>query len=261
MYKEFELKNNNTTIYCRKIGAGTPILMIHGGGTDCDFYEKSAEILSKHYEVFTYDRRGYGRNGESADNDYSLSTQAQDAQLILKYINKPTYVFAHSYGGLVALELAKIEKELVKEYIIHEAPLYEDIELKDDIETRTKLKEMIDEGRYEDVIKHFTSNMGPQDKRQKPQSTKELSKTYTNLINFFKNEFKLERYDLDYKSLEDMNVTFCLGELSKDTDMAKGCYNVATKFGKQLLYFPGQHNGPYDLPLEFACLLDGFLNL
>ncbi len=261
MFTDFQIESNGTKLYCRKIGSGEPILMIHGGGTDCDFYEKSAELLSKHFEVYIYDRRGYGRNQEAVDGDYTINTQALDAQEIIRYIGRPCHVLAHSYGGLVASELARIEKELIKEFVIFEPPIYEGVDVKADPEFKKEMVLLIQEGKYQEAIGEFAKFMGPADSRQKVQTSEELQKTYLNLVNFLKNEYTLEPYIIDYEALKECKITFCVGEISKETDLGVGTINIAKRLGQELVYFPGQHNCPYDLPKEFSCLFYGILSL
>ncbi len=261
MFSDFYVDSKGTKLYCRKIGSGEPILMIHGGATDCDFFEMSAKILSKNYEVIIYDRRGYGRNNEAVDGDYSISTQAQDAQAIIRNIGKPCYVFAHSYGGLVAFELGKIEKDLIKEIIVFEPPAYEGIDVKTEFENKEQMIALIKEEKYQEVIGEFAKHMGPSDKRMKVQTEVELQKTYLNLINFLKNEYILERDNLNYEVLESLKIKFCVGDISKETDLGISTINLAKRLEKDLLYFPGQHNSPYDLPKEFSYMFYGILNL
>ncbi len=194
MFKNFEIYNKNAKLLCKTIGSGTPILMIHGGGTDSDFFLTSALYLSKHFQVVIYDRRGYGKNAKVHNNDYSLSTQAKDAKVILDHIGKPAYVFAHSYGGLVALELAKIDKDQVIEYIIHEVPTYEGIDIMNTLKGNDEINNLIKNKKYDKVIKIFSKYMGTPDRRQKIQTVSELKKSYTNLLNYFKNEYVAEKY-------------------------------------------------------------------
>ncbi len=261
MFTDFHIECKGTKLYCRKIGSGEPILMIHGGGTDCDFFEKTAEIMSKHFEVFIYDRRGYGRNQEAVDGDYTISTQAQDAQEIIRYIGKPCYVLAHSYGGRVAFELAQIEKELIKKFIIFEPPVYEGVENRVEFENRKDMLALIQNEKYKEALGEFAKFMGPSDSRQKVQTEEELQKTYLNLVNFLKNEYTLDFQSTDYASLKDLDITFCVGEISKGTDLGVGTINLAKKLEKELVYFPGQHNCPYDIPKEFSYMFFGILSL
>ncbi len=261
MFTDFFVESKGTKLYCRKIGTGEPILMIHGGGTDCDFYEKSAEILSKYFAVYIYDRRGYGRNQEAVDGDYTISTQALDAQEIIRKIGKPCIVFAHSYGGLVAFELGKIEKNLIKEFVVFEPPAYEGVEVKMDAEARKAMVNLIKEEKYQEAMGEFGKFMGPSDSRMKVQTKEELQKTYFNLVNFLKNEYTLGQYTLDYDNLKELNIRFCVGEFSKEIDLGLGTINLAKRLEKDLVYFPGQHNCPYDIPKEFAYMFYGMLSL
>lgn len=261
MFTEINIKSNETVIKCRKIGKGSPILMIHGGATDSNFFESSAIMLSTSYEVYIYDRRGYGRDRDNIYEDYLIQSQAEDVREILKFINKPTIVFAHSYGGLIAFDLCKIEKELVKEYIIFEVPVYEGVAVKNSFREREDIKTMMAKEQYHDVIVEFSKGFEKRDSRQKTQSKLELENTYNNMLNFIKNEFFVDRSIIDYDLIKENNFRFCVGELSRFSDIGQGNINLANILNKDIVYFPGQHNCPYDLPYEFSALLCGMLSI
>ena len=82
----FQITTGGTTIYCRRRGSGDPLLMIHGACTDSDFFSETAALLSSHYTVVTYDRRGYGRSSEVSTQDHSIAVQAAD--IINLWINR-----------------------------------------------------------------------------------------------------------------------------------------------------------------------------
>jgi pimeloyl-ACP methyl ester carboxylesterase len=68
--------------------------------------------LSQHVMVHTIERRGRGESGRRGD-DYSIVKECEDV-LALQAETGAGYLVGHSYGGLVALELARNNKAFRK---------------------------------------------------------------------------------------------------------------------------------------------------
>ncbi|MFC4591901.1 alpha/beta fold hydrolase [Sphaerisporangium corydalis] len=119
------LKVPGARLYYETRGSGSPLLMIHGGGTDAGSFTAIAPELAEHYTVITYDRRGNSRShldGPSAD--LRLDQQADDAALLLKtLIDTPPHVFGSSGGAIVALELATRYPDRLGTVVAHEPPV------------------------------------------------------------------------------------------------------------------------------------------
>ncbi len=78
-------------------GAGEPLLLIHGG--------MIADELAASYQLITYRRRGF--HGTPAHQDCTISKAAADAVALLDHLGIATaHVAGHSYGGVIALQLA-----------------------------------------------------------------------------------------------------------------------------------------------------------
>ena len=81
--KTFIIEVTDTFLHGRQYGDdGSPVVLIHGACVDADFWNDCAAHLSKHHRVFTYDRRGYGRNEET--DDHSIHIQAEDACRLIR---------------------------------------------------------------------------------------------------------------------------------------------------------------------------------
>jgi pimeloyl-ACP methyl ester carboxylesterase len=75
-------------------------------------YAAFARALSEHFTVHTLERRGRGESGPQGD-DYSIVKECEDV-LALQAETGAALLVGHSYGGLVALEVARKNKALSK---------------------------------------------------------------------------------------------------------------------------------------------------
>lgn len=117
------LKLDGVDLFYREAGAGIPVLLIHGTGANADLWGGAFETLAKSFRVIAYDRRGYSRSVHPAVKDYHLHTQ--DAAAIIKALGVgPVIVVGWSAGGIIALDLAIKQPELVAALILDEPPLH-----------------------------------------------------------------------------------------------------------------------------------------
>ena len=75
-------------------------------------YATFARALSEHFTVHTIERRGRGESGPQGD-DYSIVKECEDV-LALQAETGAALLVGHSYGGLVALEVARNNKTFSK---------------------------------------------------------------------------------------------------------------------------------------------------
>ena len=86
-------------------GSGETLLMIHGAML-ADAFEMMADTLSASYQLITYRRRGFG-GSSAAPETVTMAGQAADARALLDHLGVArAHVAGHSYGGVVALQLA-----------------------------------------------------------------------------------------------------------------------------------------------------------
>ncbi len=89
-------------------GAGCEdLVMVHGLGTSMSFwYLPHAVHFAKRYRVTLYDLRGHGRSGMPLSG-YSSATLGRDLRDLLDALGiERAHFVAHSFGGVVALDLA-----------------------------------------------------------------------------------------------------------------------------------------------------------
>jgi pimeloyl-ACP methyl ester carboxylesterase len=105
------------------LGAGEPLLMVHGNGGGAVVWAGTVDALARGCRVITYDRRGFGRSTFPPVRDWSR--HAADAAALLRTLGVgPTTVLGWSGGGIVALELAIAEPDLVSALVLAEPPVH-----------------------------------------------------------------------------------------------------------------------------------------
>jgi pimeloyl-ACP methyl ester carboxylesterase len=107
-------------------GSGPSVLLIHGLAADAQALAPVAEALASGARVIAYDRRGYGASG--APEPYHGTTveeQAEDAAALLRALDAgPALVCGDGFGALVALDLAKRHRALVRAAVLSNPPLF-----------------------------------------------------------------------------------------------------------------------------------------
>ena len=88
-------------------GRGEPVVFIHGAFIADTFRPLLAEpSLASRYRLILYHRRGYAGSSRSSE-PVSVAQQAADCRALLDHLGvERAHVVGHSYGGLVALQLA-----------------------------------------------------------------------------------------------------------------------------------------------------------
>jgi len=93
--------------------------MVHGLATNMAFwYFHYAAVFARRYRVTVYDLRGHGRS-EMPAGGYTPQNLARDLEGLLKDLAIPrAHFLAHSFGGVIALNLARIAPERVVSMVL-----------------------------------------------------------------------------------------------------------------------------------------------
>ena len=112
---------DGTRIGYEVVGAGPPLLVIHGGAADRTQWYAIKDPLASRFTTYLMDRRGRGLSAEEAERPYALEREAEDVAAVVDAIGDPPYVFSHSIGGLCALKAAA-DGVRFRKLVIDEAP-------------------------------------------------------------------------------------------------------------------------------------------
>ena len=103
---------DQTRIGYLSVGNGPAVLVIPGVLSMAADYAAFARALSEHFTVHTIERRGRGNSGPQGDK-YSIVNECEDV-LALQAETGAALLVGHSYGGLIALEVARNNKAFSK---------------------------------------------------------------------------------------------------------------------------------------------------
>jgi pimeloyl-ACP methyl ester carboxylesterase len=105
------------------IGSGEPVLFIHAGFI-CDFdLPLMSQPALASYQLIRYHRRGFA-GSDSIPLAATMVDQAGDARSLLKALDiRRAHIVGHSYGGAIALQLAKDAPEAVRTLVLSEPAL------------------------------------------------------------------------------------------------------------------------------------------
>ena len=120
---------NTITINGKKLayevrGTGEPVLLMHCGFVADGFAPLMNDSeLSKQYLLINYHRVGYGQS-DRASGPMTVAQQAADARALLGELDiQKAHIVGHSYGGVVALQLALDAPEVVHSLALLEPSL------------------------------------------------------------------------------------------------------------------------------------------
>lgn len=101
------------------------LVMVHGLATNMAFwYFQYVPVFSKKYRVTLYDLRGHGRS-EMTASGYTPYNLATDLHCLLNHLGiERAYFIVHSFGGVVALNLASIDPQRIAGLILADTHIY-----------------------------------------------------------------------------------------------------------------------------------------
>lgn len=103
------------------LGAGPPLLLVHGSTGTRARWSSVTPALAQRYTVHAMDRRGRGLSTAEVE-PYSLDREAEDVAAVAEAVGGDVYVVAHSYGALTVLEAA-LTTSGFRRIMLNEPPL------------------------------------------------------------------------------------------------------------------------------------------
>ena len=112
------VKLNDIFINYEILGSGKTLVLIHGLGANAQTWKNQVPVLSRHYQVLTWDVRGHGQSDKPA-GDYSVKLFASDLTALISALGIGSiFVLGHSMGGVIALRFALDFPDLCNAIII-----------------------------------------------------------------------------------------------------------------------------------------------
>jgi pimeloyl-ACP methyl ester carboxylesterase len=101
-------------------GAGAPVLLLHSGGFSSRQWRRLAQALAPSYRVLVPDLLGYGASSPIGAGEPFDYREDVDAVAAIAGGEAPLHVVGHSYGGLLALQLALKNPGAVRSLALYE---------------------------------------------------------------------------------------------------------------------------------------------
>ena len=109
---------NGLRMYYETYGAGTPVILLHGGLDTCRMWAPVIPSFSMHYQVITPDCRAHGRT-DNPSGLFSFPLLAEDIARFIEALGlQRPLVAGYSNGGQTALHMAMMYPGLVQGYMV-----------------------------------------------------------------------------------------------------------------------------------------------
>ncbi len=104
-------------LFYRKLGAGPPLIIVHGLYGSSDNWQTVGKALANRYTVYLIDQRNHGRSPHSEIHDYP--SMRDDLIEFMDLLEIPKAVFVgHSMGGKTVIFLAESHPEKIEALIV-----------------------------------------------------------------------------------------------------------------------------------------------
>jgi pimeloyl-ACP methyl ester carboxylesterase len=101
-----------------ELGAGDPLVLMHGGLVDARFFEQNIGPLAERFHVYTPERRGHGHTRDvEGPITYQLMTDDTIA-FLEQVVGEPADLVGHSDGAFVAMQVARQRPDLVNRLVM-----------------------------------------------------------------------------------------------------------------------------------------------
>src|SRR5262245_42849015 len=114
----YTTSSDGTRIHYETHGAGAPVLLIMGLGSNASGWHRTIPWLAERYQAIAFDNRGTGRS-EVPEGPYSMAQMAADAAAVLDAAGHATaHITGASLGGMIAQRFALTYPQRLRSLIL-----------------------------------------------------------------------------------------------------------------------------------------------
>lgn len=102
-------------------GDGPPVVLLHSGGMSSRQWRRLTEPLSKNYRTIAPDFIGSGENPRWPDDvRFEFGADVAAIRRLVEALEEPAHLVGHSYGGLIALTVARAIPERTRSLAVYD---------------------------------------------------------------------------------------------------------------------------------------------
>jgi pimeloyl-ACP methyl ester carboxylesterase len=144
---------DDTTIAFDRSGAGPALVLLMGAFCDRKTPAALVPLLTPHFTVFAYDRRGRGASGDTAP--YAVEREIEDLEAVIGAAGGSAFVYGHSSGAVLAL-LAAARGAPITKLVAYEPPyVVDDTRRRAPADLGERVAALVAAGRRDDAIEAF----------------------------------------------------------------------------------------------------------
>lgn len=104
---------NGIKVWYAIFGRGEPVLLLHGGLANANYWGHQVRALQRHYQVIVMDSRGHGRSSRNQE-PYGYDLMASDVVALLDHLKiRKAAIVGWSDGAIIGLDIAMKHPERV----------------------------------------------------------------------------------------------------------------------------------------------------
>lgn len=149
---------DGTTIAFDAVGSGPAVILVEAAGhyRGLTSFAALTDLLSEHFTIYNYDRRGRGASGNTLP--YAVGREVDDLAALIDHVDGSASVYGFSSGALVALHAAARGLAMHRLAVL-EPPIRDD-GATDVSEFTRDLIRLVDGGRLSDAVEYFHTSIG-----------------------------------------------------------------------------------------------------
>ncbi|WP_147198756.1 alpha/beta hydrolase [Pantoea sp. MBD-2R] len=99
-------KVNGIDLWYGTLGSGSPVIFIHGGLANADYWGNQLPVIAKHHQVIVLDSRGHGRSSRNTQ-PYGYDLMTDDVVALMDHLHLPKAdIVGWSDGAIIGIDLA-----------------------------------------------------------------------------------------------------------------------------------------------------------
>ena len=153
---------DGTKIAFDKVGSGPAVILVNGAmsfrAADPTLGQV-AELLSKDFTVYNFDRRGRGESTDASDvKSFTKEREIEDVQALIEHADGKAMLFGISSGGGVALETTAVTPGVPK-VVVYEVPFIVDHSREPLGDYEEYTAKLVKEGKLDELVEYFLTTV------------------------------------------------------------------------------------------------------